>query len=161
VAGTTSKRVLAVRFDREPVAGYIDPGTYLRADGIELLTPAGNVSNLPYSEVKAICFVRDFESFPGWKENRVFTSRPKSEGLWIRFVFRDGDQMDGVLSSNLLLLEAQGFSVAPADPTFQNQRVFVPKAAVTEIKVMGVVGIQVRQQRKPKPKPGQLEMFET
>ena len=159
MAGTTSKRVLAVRFDREPIAGFIDAGTYLRPEGIRS-NAVGHISVLPYQDVKAVCFVKDFESFGGWKENRLFTSRPKTEGLWVRLQFRDGDQLDGVLPGNLLLLKAQGFSLAPANVSFQNQRVFVPRAALTETKVMGVVGAQARQQRKTKPKPGQLEMFE-
>ena len=158
MAGSTSKRVLAVRFDREPIAGFIDPATFLGPDSIELLTPAGAVANLPYADVKAVCFVRDLDTAPPWKPNRVFASRPKTEGLWVRFRLRDGDQIDGVMPNNLLQWEAQGFTIAPADPTFQNQRIFLPRSAVVETKVVGVIGGQARRAR---PKPDQqLEMFD-
>jgi hypothetical protein len=82
------------------------------------------------------------------------------EGLWIRMRFRDGDAMDGMLANNLLLFDSFGFSVVPPDPGFQNQRVFVPRAALTGIQVLGVVGSPLRM-KKPKPVPKeQLSMFD-
>src|SRR3954463_8854093 len=101
MAVSTSKRVIAVRFDREPLPGFVDPNTYLQPSGIELLSPGGSVTVVPFPEVKAVCFVREFESFSGWKPNRLFAARPKSEGIWVRFRLRDGDQIDGVLPANL------------------------------------------------------------
>ena len=80
---------------------------------------------VPYDEVKLVCFVRDFQQGEPRKELRLFTTRPKLEGLWLRMYFRDGDAMDGILSNNLLQLETFGFSVVPPDPGFQNQRIFV------------------------------------
>jgi hypothetical protein len=81
-------------------------------------------------------------------------------GVWIRMLVRDGDAMDGRGCNNLLVLEAPGFSVVPPDPGFQNQRIFVPRAALTGIQVLGVVGNPLRM-NKPKPVPkGQLEMFQ-
>jgi hypothetical protein len=91
---------------------------------------------------------------------RLFTTRPKMEGLWIRMRFRDGDAMDGLLSNNLLLMEPYGFSVIPPDPGFQNQRVFIPKAAVTGVQVLGVIGSPLRiRKTKPTPKE-QIGLFE-
>ncbi len=91
----------------------------------------------------------------------LFTTRPKMEGLWVRMRFRDGDVMDGMLANNLLPLDQYGFSVVPPDPGFQNQRVFVPKAALLAIEVLGVVGSALRM-RKPKPVPKeQLKMFDS
>ncbi len=130
------------------------------AEGLELLSQGGAVSVIPYEEIKLVCFVRDFQQGEPKKELRLFTTRPKMEGLWIRMHFRDGDAMDGVLSNNLLQFDSYGFSVIPPDPGFQNQRVFVPKAALTAIQVLGVIGSPLRM-RKPKAIPkGQLEMFE-
>ena len=150
-----------MRFDREAVPGFIDNQSFTRTDGIEVLSPSGAVSLLPYADVKAICFVKDLEDLPHWKEHRLFASRPKTEGLWVRFRFRDGDEMDGILPNNLLALDARGFTVAPPEPTFQNQRIFIPKAAISEVKVLGVVGTPIRQPRRPKPPAeGQLEMFD-
>jgi hypothetical protein len=161
LAGSTSKKIVAVRFDREPVQGFINPQAFLQEGGVELLTVSGAVAVLPYPEVKAVCFVKDFESGPSWLEHRAFSNRPKTEGLWLRLFFRDGDTLEGLIANNLMVLETHGFSVAPPDAGVQNQRVFVPRAALARVQVLGVVGSPLRRPAKPKPTPKeQLKMFE-
>ena len=161
MAVSTTKKVLVTRFDREALSGFVNPQSYLLMDGLELLSPAGEVSMVPYGDVKFVCFVRDFQQGEPRKELRLFTTRPKMEGLWIRMRFRDGDAMDGLLANNLLQLESQGFSVIPPDPGFQNQRIFVPKAALSGVQVLGIVGSPLRKIAKTKPVPKeQLDMFE-
>jgi len=161
LAGSTHKKVLVSRFDREMLSGFVNPQSYLLAEGLELLSLSGAVSVVPYGEIKLVCFVRDFEQGEPRKELRLFTTRPKMEGLWLRMRFRDGDAMDGLLTNNLLQLDAYGFSVVPPDPGFQNQRIFIPKAALAEVQVLGVVGSALRAGRKPKAVPKeQIELFE-
>jgi Family of unknown function (DUF6982) len=160
LAVSTTKKVLVTRFDREPLAGFVNPHSYLQTEGLELLSQGGAVSVVPYTEIKLVCFVRDFQQGEPRKELRLFTTRPKMEGLWVRMRFRDGDVMDGMLSNNLLQMDSYGLSVVPPDPGFQNQRVFVPKAALSMVQVLGVVGSPLRM-RKPKPTAKeQLEMFD-
>jgi len=160
LGGSTTKKVLVSRFDRESLSGFVNPQTYLLEEGLELMTQSGSVSVVPYSEVKLVCFVRDFQQGEPRKELRLFTTRPKLEGLWLRMYFRDGDAMDGILSNNLLQLDSFGFSVVPPDPGFQNQRIFVPRAALESIQVLGVVGSPLRAPRKGKPvSKEQMEMF--
>lgn len=152
--------MLVTRFDREALSGFVNPQSYLQPEGLELLSQNGAVSVVPYQDVKLVCFVRDFQQGEPRQELRLFTTRPKMEGLWVRMQFRDGDVMDGMLPNNLLQLDSYGLSVVPPDPGFQNQRIFVPKAALSTVQVLGVVGSPLRI-RKPKPKPKeQLEMFE-
>ena len=160
MAGSTNKKVVVRRFEREPVSGFVNPLTYLQPDGVELLTPAGSVSLLPYASIKAVCFVRDFASAGTEPEQKLFHARPKMDGLWVRMRFNDDEIMDGLLPNNLLQLEPFGFTVIPPNPSSNNQRVFVPKSALRELNVLGVVGSQLRP-RKAKPAPKtQLEMFE-
>lgn len=137
---STNKRVLAIRFDREPVAGFVNPQTYLADGRLEVLTQAGNVFTAPLSDVKAVCFVRDLPTDEVWIPNRYFTVRPKTGGLWLRLKFRDHDGMDGVVPNNLLSVEPEGFTVVPPDPSFLTQRIFVPRQALTEVQVLGVIG---------------------
>lgn len=160
MAASGNKRVVVVRFDREPVAGFFDPAQPPANGQLELLTPGGEIAMLPETDIKALCFVRDLDSFPGWKPNRTFAVRPKTEGLWVRFTLRDGDQIDGLLPGNLLAWDTTGFSISPPDPGFFTQRIYLPRKAVTETRLMGVVGAQQRSTRKPKAAPGQLEMFD-
>jgi hypothetical protein len=160
VAASTSKKIVAIRFDREPVAGFVNPHTYLQPSGIEVLTPAGSLAILPYDEVKAICFVRDSGSSATWRPNVAFTARPKKEGLWVRFHFKDGDTIEGLLPGNLVALDPAGFTIAPPDTGGASARIFLPRSAVTETQILGVIGVAARRVRKPKTREGQLEMFE-
>lgn len=142
--------------------GFVNPQTFLTPEGMELLTTAGNIALLPYAEVKLVCFVRDFQQGEPRKELRLFTSRPKQEGLWVRMRFRDADEMDGILANNLLAMDSAGFTVTPPDPGYQNQRLFVPKAALAGIQVLGVIGSPLtsgRARKKP-PTKEQMKMFE-
>ncbi len=160
MGGSTNKKVLVSRFDREPLSGFVNPQSYLLPEGLELLSQEGAVTIVPYGDVKLVCFVRDFQQGEPRKELRLFSTRPKMEGLWIRMRFRDGDAMDGLLSNNLLQLEPYGFSVIPPDPGFQNQRVFIPKAAVTGVQVLGVIGSPLRIRKTKPTAEGQIDLFE-
>ena len=160
---TTNKKVLISRFDRESLAGFVSPSTYLQPEGMELLSVNGTVLIVPYLEVKTVAFVRDFEQGEPRPELRSFTTRPKMAGLWVRMRFRDGETLDGVLANNLLLLDGIGFMVVPPDPGYQNQRLFIPKAALTQVQVLGVVGSPLSSGRRSKPRTppkDQIELFE-
>jgi hypothetical protein len=160
VALATNKKVFVTRFDRESVHGFVQTPGGFTEQAVELLTPSGNLFQIPYSEVKAVCFVRDFDIGDTWREHRAFATRPKSPGLWVRLVFRDGDTTEGLLANNLMLLEPVGFNIIPPDPTFQNQRIFVPHAALREVQVLGVIGSPLRRRKAEKPKDRkQMEMF--
>jgi len=161
LASSTSKKVRISRFDRDALLGYVNPQTYLRSAGVELLTPDGNHAVIPYDEVKAVVFVKDFEPPDPATERKLFNTRPKMDGLWVRVKFRDGEVMDGILANNLLLMDAQGFTVVPPDPYSNNQRLFLPRIALTELQVLGVVGSPLRPRKKPKAVPKeQIRLFE-
>jgi hypothetical protein len=157
---STNKKVVIRRFDREPMAGFVNPQTYLQPAGMEVLSLSGSLAMVPYDEAKAVCFVRDFDLTPPPAEMRVFHTRPKLNGIWVRMRFRDGELMDGLLANNLLQLEPYGFTVVPPNPSSNNQRIFVPRAALADLQVLGVVGSPLRP-RKPKPKPKeQIGLFD-
>jgi len=160
VSASTTKKVLIQRFDKEPLAGFVSPLVYLTSTGIEILTTSGTIVEVPFSDIKTVCFVRDFHAADLNRERRLFVTRPKTEGLWVRMKFRDGDCMDGILANNLLSIEPQGFTLIPPDASLNNQKVFVPRAALTELQVMGVVGSPLRKPKKKAPSEQQLKMFE-
>lgn len=165
LTSTANKKVLITRFERDSIHGFVQtPGSF-GPSSLDLLTPSGNLVKVPYGEIKAVCFVRDFETAESWRAQRSFASRPKTPGLWIRLIFRDEDTTEGVMPNNLALLDPTGFTLIPPDPTMQNQRLFVPRQALREVVVLGVVGIRPPKPRGPKPQTGrksdeeQLEMF--
>jgi hypothetical protein len=160
VAGSTTKKVLIRRFDREPLTGFVNAQTYLQPGGVELLATNGALSVVPYADIKAVCFVRDFDSAEPASERKVFNTRPKTDGLWVRMQLRDGEVMDGILSNNLLQLSPEGFTLTPPDAYANNQKLFVPRAALTHFNVLGVVGSALTR-RKAKPAPaGQIGLFD-
>ncbi|MGA2714352.1 MAG: hypothetical protein ABSG41_14685 [Bryobacteraceae bacterium] len=149
VASSTAKMVVIRRFDRENLTGFVNPLSYLQPHSVELLKPDGALVLLPYEEVKSVCFVKDFEAEA--ESRRIFLTRPKLEGLWVRMRFRDGEIMDGILPNNLLAWEIAGYTVTPPEPDANNQRVFVPRSALSSIQVLGVVGSPLRPKRKKAP----------
>lgn len=161
MALASNKKVLLVRFERESLQGFIQTPSGLEGDRIELLRPDGGLVRVPFAETKLVCFVRDFESGETWRDHPGFAARPKTPGLWLRFRFRDGDWLEGLVPNNLLQIEPSGFSFVPPDPSFQNQRIFVPRAALSAVEVLGVIGSSLRRRAaKPAPDEGQLTMFD-
>lgn len=158
MATSTSKKVQIERFDREPLLGFVNQSTCLGETGIELLTLSGTVAVVPYSEIKIVHYVRDFGTGDPSGGRRAFLSRPKLDGVWVRFTFRDRDTLEGVMPNNLLQLEAAGFHCIPPHGA---QRVFIPRAALTGVQVLGVVGSPLRTRRKkPAAADDQIGLFE-
>ncbi len=161
MAGSTTKKVLVRRFDRETLTGFVNQQTYLLPAGVELMKTDGTVAVVPYQEIKTVCFVKDFESAEAGPESRVFHTRPKMDGLWVRMRFRDGEIMDGILSNNLLQLEPYGFTFIPPEPYSNNQRIFSPREALSEFHILGVVGSPLtRRRRKKEVAKEQIGLFE-
>ncbi len=157
MASSTAKKVIVRRFDRENLAGFVNPSSYLQPTALELLKPDGSLILLPYDEVRSVCFVKDFDAEA--ESRKIFMTRPKLEGIWVRMCFRDGEILDGILPNNLLLWEAAGFTVTPPESDANNQRVFVPRLALKSIQVLGVVGSPLRDKRKKKSAPDQPTLF--
>jgi hypothetical protein len=147
LAGSTTKKAIVRRYDRESLAGYVNPLSFLQPAGVELLSAEGNVATVPYSEIKAIAFVRDFDH-TGGGERSTFLTRPKMEGLWVRLHFRDGDVLEGVMPNNLLQIETYGFSIVPPDSFSNQQKVFVPRGSLRTVEVLGVVGSPLKRKAK-------------
>ncbi|HEU0119651.1 MAG TPA: hypothetical protein VFQ91_03935 [Bryobacteraceae bacterium] len=148
-----------LRFDREPVDGFVHPQTFQTASGIEMLSRDGQIISLPYQEVKVLCFVQDFEDSIPDLNNRTFSSRPKSTGLWVRMSFRDNAILDGILPNNLMNMEPYGFTLTPPDLAVTPQRIFVPKAALRSMHILAVVGSGLGRSKKPDER--QISIFDT
>jgi hypothetical protein len=159
LATSTTKKALIRRFHRETVAGYLNPVTFLQPAGVELLSAEGQVSILPYDEVKTVNFVREFDLREA-EDRQVFLTRPKTAGLWVRLRFRDGEELEGILPNNLLQLENHGFVVVPPDPYGNRQRVFVPRAALLAVEVLGVVGSPLKKRKAKADTPEQIGLFD-
>jgi hypothetical protein len=160
LASSTNKRVVAVRFDREPIRGYITFPSCLRESAVEVLTAEGTLAEVPYADIKYVGFVKMWEQPPGEEMRKSFISRPKGGGVWVRFLFRDGDSMEALLSGDLMEWPAQGYLATPPDSARNTQRLFVPKAALQACAALGIIGSARRESRKREPAAGQLKMFD-
>ena len=74
-------------------------------------------------------------------------------------LFRDNDLMEGIVPNNLLQIDPYGFSFVPPDPFSNNQRIFVPREALRDIHVLGVVGGKGARTKKAETKD-QIKLFE-
>ena len=161
MAPNTAKRVVAYRFERQPVEGFFNPSTFFVQTGVELLTLAGALQTLSYAELKAICFGGEPARFDLFESHPVFERRPRFPGLWTRFTLRDGDQIEGILPHNLVEWPSTGFLFMPPRPSGVRQRVFLPREAVKNTELLGVIGVAASRTRPAKRLPeGQLQMFE-
>lgn len=157
VSGSTVKKIIVDRYDRERLRGYAQPQTCYQPDGFELLSQDGSAGLVPYGQIKAVSFVRDLEG-EGVLEGRLeFLARPKTVGVWVEMLFRDGTRMEGVLPGNLLLVEPMGYTFTPPDAASNAQRVFVPRQALQEVSVLGVIG--GRRRKFEKAEPQQFSLF--
>jgi hypothetical protein len=158
--GSTRKKVIVRKMDRDTVSGYVSPSNFVSEGKLELLNTAGNVVFISLSDVKGVYFVRDFgdaESFA----RKTFTTRPRSEGLWVRLEFRDNDVFEGMLPNDLMQAMPEGFLVTPPDTRSNTQRIFVPRSALTALHVLGVIGgQQARSRRAAAGDAQQVAMFE-
>lgn len=137
---TTHKKVIVELQERKLLKGYLNPAGLPRAERLDLLTPDGEHQEIALDIVRAVYFVRDLAEDIDL-ERKTFLSRPKLDGLWVRLRFRDGDNLEGVIPNDLLGLHDNGLQITPPDFNSNTDRIFVPRSALTELTVLGVVGI--------------------
>ena len=143
--GTTHKKVIVRKADRDTISGYVS-ASFIADGKIEILNTAGNVVSIELSDVKGVYFVREF----GDSESLVrktFTSRPRTEGLWVRLRFRDNEIIEGMMPNDLIQDGIAGFSIIPPDTRSNTQRIFVPRSALLEMTVLAVIGEKKSQRR--------------
>ncbi len=155
---STHKKVVVRKMDRDTVNGYV-AATFIVDGKVELLNTAGNVVTIDLAEIKGVYFVREF----GDSESLVrktFTTRPRSEGLWVRLRFRDNETVEGMMPNNLAQVEPEGFLINPPDTRSNTQRIFVPRTAISELTVLAVIGGAQRRRRVAAAEIGQGGLFD-
>jgi hypothetical protein len=146
-SSSTHKKVVVLLLDRTSLRGYLNPARLRNTEAVDLLTPDGEHQEVPLREVRGVYFVREFtDSFE--PERKAFLSRPKLDGLWVRLRFHDNETLEGVVPNDLLALLDQGVQITPPDLHGSSLRIFIPRTALAEMTVLGVVGVA---RRKPAP----------
>lgn len=155
---STHKKVLVRKFDRDTLQGYAAPYLLVMNGKIEVLNTAGKVVSLEARDVKGVYFVRDLGDTSD-VQRKTFTARPRTEGLWVRAKFLDNDVLEGMIPSDLNLQTADGYMLTPPDTRGNTQRIFIPRTAVSEFTVVGVIGGPQGRRRKPAADAAQVPMF--
>ena len=144
--------------DRDSINGYVAPANFVREGKLELLNTAGNVVAIDLREIKVVYFVRDFADSEALSR-KTFTTRPRTEGLWVRLKFKDNDVLEGLMANDLSLTMAEGFLVNPPDLRSNTQRLFVPRSALESLTVLAVIGATRRPRRGVAADTRQVPMF--
>jgi hypothetical protein len=155
---TTHKKVIVRKMDRDTVNGYVS-NAFVTEGKLELMNTAGNVVTMDLRDIKGVYFVREFGDTETLTR-KTFTSRPRVEGLWVRLRFRDNEVIEGMMPNDLLHEGGEGFSIIPPDAQSNTQRIFVPRSALAEMTVIGVIGEKSgRRGRRPED-TRQVPMFQ-
>ena len=154
----TNKKVIVRKTDRDSISGYVAPSNFVVDGKLELLNTTGNVVGIELSEIKAVYFVREF-SDSEVMTRKTFTTRPRTEGLWVRLKFKDNETIEGIMPNDLAQNPEEGFLLNPPDLRSNTQRVFVPRASLTSLTVIAVIGA-ARRRKGGVPDTRQVSMFE-
>lgn len=149
---STHKKVVVRFLDRNVLRGYLNPNKLGDVETLELLTPDGERRNFAVKDIRSIYFVREFDD-DFEPERKAFLSRPKLDGLWVRLKFRDQETIEGVVPNDLLSLLDRGVQITPPDLHGTTLKIFIPRTSLTEMTVLGVVGI-ARRKPPAAPQPG-------
>ena len=156
---STHKKVVVRKTDRDSVNGYVAPANFVVDGKLELLNTTGNVVAIDLRDIKAVYFVREF-SDSDVLTRKTFTTRPRTEGLWVRLKFKDNEVIEGILPNDLTQNPPEGFLMNPPDLRSNTQRVFVPRSALSTVTVLGVIGAAHRRRKGAGPDTRQVTLFE-
>jgi hypothetical protein len=154
---SSHKKVIVRKMDRDSMNGYLAP-KFIVEGRLELLNTSGKVVYIELSDIKGVYFVRDFSDSETFTR-KTFTTRPRTEGLWVRISFKDNEVIEGLMPNDLTQIAPEGFLVIPPDTRSNTQRIFIPRTALQELVVLGVIG-GVPGKRRARPEAEQVPMFD-
>lgn len=161
---TSRKKTIVRKLTQGWVAGYLPANAFLRDGHVELLALDGKTIRIPSSELKWVCYVRDFNS--GEVENperllrKTFAGRPRTEGLVLRVQLSDGDVLEGLAANDPSLISGEGIFLTPPDIRSNTQRIWVPPSAIVQLEVLAVIGAAKRSKAaSSKSAEGQERLF--
>lgn len=148
-------------FGQRHIEGYVSPRHYLQKSGIELMARSAEAVFIRYERLRAVYFIKEFGTDLDRDQRKLFATRPKLGGLWVRMRFLDGEELEGVIPNDLRIMGEYGITLTPPDSKGNAQRVFVPREALDAFVVMGVIGRPYKLNRPARKKPSaiQIKMF--
>jgi hypothetical protein len=142
---STHKKVVVRKLNRDTVNGFASPTDFIVDGKVEILNTSGNVVAIDLKDIKGIYFVREFGEPDSLR--KTFTTRPRTEGLWVRLRFRDNEIMEGMMPNDLAMVGPDGYLINPPDTRSNTQRIFVPRSALAQLTVLAVIGAAAGRRR--------------
>jgi hypothetical protein len=96
------------------------------------------VEEISIADIKAIFYVNSFDGDSDHKELNFHSRAPIVHGIWMRFQFRDGEVMEGIVYNSIRYLVEPGFFVLPTAPDSNNRLVYVQKTWLVDHRVLGL-----------------------
>jgi len=155
---STHKKVVVRKMDRDSINGYVAPANFVHEGKLELLNTAGNVVSIDLRDIKGVYFVREFGDSES-PSRKTFTSRPRTEGLWVRIRFKDNEVMEGMMPNDLMQNTSDGYLINPPDLRSKTQRILVPRPALESLIVLAVIGATRRRRTRLPTDTRQVPMF--
>lgn len=155
---STHKKVIVRKMDRDTINGHVAPSNFVHEGKLELLNTSGNVVGIDLRDIKGVYFVREFTDSESLSR-KTFTSRPRTEGLWVRLKFKDNEVLEGMMPNDLTQSTPEGYLVNPPDMRSNTQRIFVPRSALESLTVLAVIGAARRRRKGMPGDTGQVPMF--
>ena len=156
---STHKKVVVKKMTRDTISGYVSPQSFISEGKLELLNTSGNLVRIDLAEIKCVYFVRDFSDTDNFSR-KTFTTRPRTEGLWVRLRYKDNDIVEGLMPNDLTQLSPEGYLLNPPDTRSNTQRIFVPRTALSSLNVLAVIGGMQGRRRPAREEAQQVRMFE-
>ncbi len=143
------KPVIVRKFSRDWSAGYAGGSVPSGSTECEILDVTGKVLRIPWTEVKWVCFVRDFPQGESTNPERLmqkrFATRPRTAGLWLRMTLTDGEELEGLAANDRSLVDGAGLLLTPPDTRSNTQRIYVPRSSIQTLEVVSLIGAASRK----------------
>lgn len=147
---STHKKVVVQKMDRDTINGFVSPAAFIVEGKVEVLNTAGKVVAIDLRDIKGVFFVRDFGETESLMR-KTFTTRPRTEGLWLRLTFKDNDVLEGTMPNDLSQILPEGYLINPPDSRSNTQRIFIPRPALAAVTVLAVIGGPQARRKHPTP----------
>lgn len=150
-SNTTKSEKVVIQFGTRTVKGYLESPAWNTIE--ELLSNAppkaietfrirrldsNEIEVVSIKDVKAVFYVNSFEGNSVRNHINFHTRAPIVHGIWMRFQFRDGEVMEGIVYNSIRYLVDPGFFVLPTDPGSNNKLVYVVKSWLVDHRVLGL-----------------------
>ena len=146
------KPVIVRKFSRDWYAGYAGAVFGQDSSELEILDTTGKVLQIEWSQVKWVCYVRDLPSPQSGDQvnperllHKRFSIRPRTAGLWLRMTLKDGEELEGLATNDLSLVEGAGLLLTPPDTRSNTQRIYVPRQSIQSLEVLSLIGVASRR----------------